>query len=124
MILCDSNILIELYRNNPNIVSVIKAVGQDNVSISDVTRAELYVGARNKHEFNILRKDMNILIILPIQPSISSMSISLLEEYHLSHGLDYHDALIAATSICYHIELFTLNLKDFVFIPGIHLYRP
>ena len=67
MILCDTNILIELYRNNADIVTAVEAISQNNVSISDVTRAELFVGARNKSELQTLRKDVSQLTILPFQ---------------------------------------------------------
>jgi len=60
---------------------------------------------------------------LPVQSEISARSIQLLMQYHLSHELDFHDALIAATAIRYDMELFTLNVKDFVFISGIKLYN-
>jgi predicted nucleic acid-binding protein len=124
MILCDTNILIELYRCNADVIAAVEAIGQDNVAVSDVTRAELFVGALNKRELQILRKDVNQLTILPVQSAISTAAISLLEKYCLSHGLDFHDALIAATAIYHDIELFTLNLKDFIYIPEITLYHP
>jgi predicted nucleic acid-binding protein len=124
MILCDTNIIIELYRNNINIVAAVKAIHQDNVAISDVTCAELFVGALNKRELQILRKETKQLIILPIQAEISTMSINLLGKYCLSHNLDFHDALIAATSLYHNLPLFTLNIKDFIYISGINLHHP
>lgn len=66
---------------------------------------------------------MNGLITLPIQPEISNMAVDLVEHYCLSHKMDIEDALIAATAIFHEIELFTLNLKDFTFIPGIKIYQ-
>lgn len=123
MILCDTNILIELYRNNTVIVAAVEAIGQNSVAVSDVTRAELFVGALNKRELQILSKDLKQLSILPIRPEISSMAILLLEKYCLSHGLDFHDALIAATAIFHQLELFTLNIKDFAYISDIKIYE-
>lgn len=38
--------------------------------------------------------------------------------------LSIPDALIAATALVYDVELYTLNLKDFCFIPGLILYAP
>ena len=83
----------------------------------------MLVGARNKREMRILAKELSQLKCLPVQPEISSHAIHLLIKYHLSHGLDFHDALIAATAIYYDIELLTLNVKDFAYISGIKLYE-
>jgi len=48
MILIDTNILIEIYRNNTSIIETVKKIGQDNIAISDITCAEMFYGARNK----------------------------------------------------------------------------
>ena len=123
MILCDTNILIEVYRKNTDVISVLNSILRSTtIVISDVTRAEMMVGARNKREMQILVNELEQLECLPIQSGISTRSIQLLTKYHLSHGLDFHDALIAATAIHHNIELFTLNVKDFVFITDIKLY--
>ena len=123
MILCDTNILIEVYRKNLNIISILDDIARvRTIVISDVTRAEMLVGARNKNEMQILIKELGQLKSLPVQSEISAGSIQLLTAYRLSHGLDFHDALIAATAIHHNIELFTLNVKDFSFISNIKLY--
>jgi predicted nucleic acid-binding protein len=44
-------------------------------------------------------------------------------KYCLSHKLGLADALIAATAIIHNLELYTLNVKDFVFIPQLRLFR-
>ncbi|MDR1723638.1 MAG: type II toxin-antitoxin system VapC family toxin [Tannerella sp.] len=125
MILCDTNILIEIYRENVDIISILKNISQsDSIVISDVTKAEMLVGARNKHEMKTLIEELGRITSLPIQSQISSFAIKLLSHYYLSHGLDFHDALIAATAISYNIELYTLNVKDFAFISNIKLYNP
>ena len=122
MVLCDTNILIEIYRRNSTVRAVLERIGYNNIVISDVTRAELFYGAINKIELSKIRKDLNIIPTLHIDNSISQMAVSLVEQYCLSHKLDLEDALIAATSILYRIELYTLNVKDFIFIPDIKLY--
>lgn len=50
MILCDTNILIEIYKGNTFIIDTVKKIGQEKIAVSDVTTAELYFGARNKEE--------------------------------------------------------------------------
>ena len=123
MILCDTNILIEIYRNNPVITAAIDAIGEKNLAISDVTRAELYFGARNNAEMQMIRQTLDELHQYPVQQDISQTAIALMERYTLSHKLDWEDALIAATAICRQMELFTLNKKDFVFIPELKFHE-
>ena len=123
IVLCDTNILIEIYRNNPVITAVVDAIGEENLAISDVTRAELYFGARNKAEMQTIRQTHDELYQYPVHQDISQTAIALMERYTLSHKLDWEDALIAATAICRQKELFTLNKKDFVFIPELKLYE-
>ncbi|WP_442937514.1 PIN domain-containing protein [Nostoc sp.] len=48
MILCDTNILIEFYKNNTTIIQELRQIGINQLAISVITRAELYYGAINK----------------------------------------------------------------------------
>lgn len=123
MILCDTNIFIEIYRRNEAIRTELEKIGQGNIAVSDVTRAELFYGALNKVELQKIHKDLSGLNALPIQTEISEMAVDLVARYCLSHKMDIEDALIAATAIYYDIQLFTLNIKDFTFIPGIKVYQ-
>jgi len=125
MILCDTNIFIEIYRRNDKVRTVIlEKIGYENIVISDVTRAELFYGAINKTELQMIRRDISKIPVLHIDPYISQMAVDIVEKFCLAHKTDLEDALIAATAISHHIELYTLNVKDFVFIPEIKLYQP
>jgi len=119
MILCDTNILIEVYRGNNSIIEKLKGVGQHNLAISDVTSAELLFGARNKTELKIIKSDISKLVELPINEDISRLAVKLVEKYSLSHNLNLPDALIASTSLVYDLKLFTLNLKDFKYLKNL-----
>jgi tRNA(fMet)-specific endonuclease VapC len=122
MILCDTNILIEIYRDNAKVIETVKQIGQENIAVSDVTCAELLYGARNKKELQTIRKDLNKLTVLSIQSSISKLAVELVEKYVLSHKLSLPDALIASTAITHNIELYTLNFKDFRFLDDVKLF--
>jgi len=123
MLLCDTNIFIEIYRQNAIIFDELKKIGQNNIAVSDITRSELFYGAINKVELKMICNDLDKLFTLHINEKISQMAADLVKQYCLSHKLDVEDALIAATAIYYNIELFTLNTKDFVFIPNLKLYQ-
>lgn len=122
MILCDTNILVEFYKNNSTVINELQQIGIDQLAISIVTQAELYYGAINKVEFTRIQKHLNLLRNLPIDQQISDQFIQLMGRYALSHKLAIPDALIAATALVHDIRLYTLNLKDFRFIEGLNLY--
>jgi len=121
MMLIDTCIVIEVYRNNLSIIERLKSIGQSELSISDITCAELYFGARNKKELTAIARDIKKLEVIHIDSTVSKKAVELISKYALSHKLAIPDALIAATSICSGLPLLTLNKKDFVFIQGIKL---
>lgn len=122
MILCDTNIFIEIYRNNKTIIQAIKQIGQENLAVSDVTCAELFFGARNKKELQAISKDLDKLEILPINTFVSAMAVKLVKGFSLSHKLALPDSIIGATAIYHNLELYTLNIKDFIFIEDVRLF--
>jgi predicted nucleic acid-binding protein len=123
MILCDTNILIEFYKNNTAIIQELRQIGSQNLAISVITRAELYYGAINKNELKRIQKHLDLLQNIPTDRSISEQFIQLMANYSLSHKLTIPDALIAATALVNDLELYTLNIKDFRFIENLRLYR-
>ena len=124
MILCDTNILIEFYKNNSTIVNELRLIGVDPLAISVITQAELYYGAINKNELLKIQNHLNLLPNFPIDNQVSTQFIQLMERYSLSHKITIPDALIAATALVNNVSLYTLNLKDFRFIEGINLHLP
>jgi tRNA(fMet)-specific endonuclease VapC len=122
MILLDTNIFIEIYRGNQEMIQTVSSIGQQNIAVSHVTCAELFFGARNKKELFAIKKDMSKILNLPIQEDISNLAVDLVAEYSLSHKLALPDALIAATAINHKLELYTLNVKDFRFLEEVKLF--
>lgn len=124
MILCDTNILIEFYKNNPAIIQELRIIGQSNIAVSVIIQAELYFGALNKRELLKIRRHLALIHRYPVDAVVSEYFIELMETYSLSHGLAIPDALIAATALVHDVELFTQNTRDFRFIAGLSLYMP
>ena len=123
MIICDSNIFIEVFRNHTDMEVVLNKMGHHNIILSDVIKAEIFFGAKNKQELHYIKNYLNNYASLTILPEISKMAVELVENYCLSQKLNLPDALIAATAIYHNIELFTLNEKDFKFIHDLKLYK-
>lgn len=122
MILCDTDVFIEAFKNNADTTALLRHVGFQNISLSTITLMELYFGALNKREMTKIKKRIENLKVYELDKEISGTALNLIEKYSKSHGLRIPDALIAATSICKGIDLLTYNLKDFRFIKGLSLY--
>ena len=123
MILCDTNIIVELYKGNSATIDELKRIGMGQIAISAVTRAELYYGAINKTELIQIQKQLNLFQNFPTDQDISSQFIQLMAQYSLSHKLAIPDALIAATALVHNLNLYTLNTKDFRFIENLTLHK-
>lgn len=89
-----------------------------------MTQTEIYFGALDGAEIKQIKKHLSQLVILPVSAAISETFITLMETYSLSHKLSIPDALIAASALDHEMPLYTLNLKDFRFIPDIELFQP
>jgi tRNA(fMet)-specific endonuclease VapC len=122
LVVCDTNILIEVIdRNNVEMIGALIDIGSTRLCISSISYSELIIGARNKTHLSKLVKELSRFPVLLLNPSIDLHHRKLLLQYSLSHGLSIQDALIAATAIDSGYKLFTLNKKDFKFIKGLRL---
>ena len=80
MILCDTNIIIEFYKNQQLVISQLRHIGSINLVISVITEAELYYGALNKQELNKISNNLKQLHILPIDKAISTKFIKIMQK--------------------------------------------
>jgi predicted nucleic acid-binding protein len=124
MILCDTNILIEFYKGNSVIIDELHEIGLSALAVSVVTTGELFYGARDKLELAKIQKHLSLMKQIPLDEEISNRFLALLEEYALSHKLSVPDALIAATALSRKLPIYTLNIKDFRFIPDLEFHNP
>lgn len=91
-------------------------------TISVITQAELFYGAKNGQELLMLERHLSLCHCYPLDAQISSLFAELMKTYALSHRSSIPDMLIAATAIVHDVPLYTLNVKDFRFIADIRLY--
>lgn len=122
LVLCDTNIIIEFYKENTTVLSKLHNIGQKNIAVSIITVGELLYGALDKEEFNQIKQDLAHLRLLHLNTAIDECFLELMSKYSLSHNLALPDGLIAATALIQDIPLYTLNKKDFRYISGIELH--
>ena len=122
MILCDTDVIIEILKGNEKIIKTIESIGLENIAISSITVMELYFGALNKNELDKIKKHLKALNVVHFDNDVSELAVSMIESYSKSHRLQIPDAIIAATALLSELKLLTLNLKDFRYIDGLKLH--
>ena len=123
MILCDTNILIEFYKGNQQILDALHRIGPTNIAVSVVTVGELFYGARDRRELSKIQVHLSQIQQVALDEEVSTRFVNLLGKYALSHKLSVPDALIASTAISKDMPIYTLNVKDFHYIPDLKLYE-
>jgi predicted nucleic acid-binding protein len=122
MVILDTNIIIKLYRGNHAVREEIIGFKTDAFYVSSITAAEFLVGAKNTEDLKKIEIQLSKYILIPINTEVSEIFLNFFRKFILSHRPAIADTLIAATALYYHLLLYTLNKKDFRFIPGIHLF--
>lgn len=109
-ILIDSDIFVDHLRGNQRF-----APGQDEVSYSAVTRAELFAG-RSSEERRV-RRVLEPFNELPVDRAIAERAGRL----RRTTAIRMPDALIAATALEHRLTLVTRNTRDFAAVKGLRV---
>lgn len=120
-IVFDTNVLIDISRGNVDVINKVKKMSPSLVFISVITAGEFLNGARDKNELRLIQRHIEQYSILHLNREISELFIELMNKYTLSHKPFVLDLLIAATCIHSNLPLYTTNVKDFRFIPGLRI---
>jgi tRNA(fMet)-specific endonuclease VapC len=123
LILCDTNIFINLFRGNTNVKVILERIGNDNIAFSIITFAEIMYGT-SKTQLPAIKVFFEQLTPVDLDTDISKEFKGLILSYAFSHRIGIPDTLIAATAISQGLTLYTENKKDFDFIPGIKFFKP
>ena len=124
LVICDTNIFISAFNGLGKTTKELSVIGNENVLMPSITVMELYRGMANKEQMAKMARRIKAYNILDFNEQVSQKAIELVQSFKLSHDLQIPDAIIAALTINYDIPLFTYNIKDFKFIPGVKLYEP
>ncbi|MEP6614128.1 MAG: type II toxin-antitoxin system VapC family toxin [Mucilaginibacter sp.] len=121
MTLCDTNVFIYAFNGRQDTIDKLTEIGFQNIVLSSISVMELYQGMGNKVELAQMKRKIKYFDVIEINDDASKLATKLIENFKLSHNLQIPDAIIGATAIIYQLPLFTYNIKDFAFMPGIKL---
>ena len=66
MILCDTDIFIEAFKNNISATDLLRRIGFQNIALSAITLMELYFGALNKRELSKIKNRLQKLEVIDL----------------------------------------------------------
>ena len=120
--LLDTNVLIDMFKGNQRVQEKIFRAEFHNCYISEITLAELYVGAfkggrpKQLQEISFVCKRFRILPITPALERYARLRVRLEGK---GESIDDFDLLIAATALTEGHTLVTHNLRHFDRIEGL-----
>ena len=120
IVLCDTNILFHLLNGNEQVKKNLEKIGIENIAFSIITYAEAFAGS-SKVEAKSLKSFFTKHQLFHITEDASKIFNGLILSNLNRHSKWIPDALIAATAVSNQIEVFTLNRKDFDFIPNLFI---
>lgn len=123
--LLDTNICIYFLKNKYGVAERIKAIGNRNCFISDITLAELYFGASNSGQKEskmqgvwAIEKYFNIISIQKALECYGDNKAILKKQGKL---IDDFDLLIGSTAVACNLIMVTENTKHLARIPNINI---
>ena len=121
--LLDTNICIYFLKNQYGVTEHIKAVGNNNCFISDITLAELYFGASNSgHKEQKMRGVKAIekyFTVISIQKALECFGDCKAALKKQGQLIDDFDLLIGSTAVSCDMIMVTENVKHLARIPNI-----
>lgn len=122
MYLLDSNTVIDYLENalpHTNMQKLHSIVNsQPNISV--ITQIELLGFNAPEHEQYITETSVNGCFIYDLNDAVIQQTIVLRKQHHIK----LPDAIIAATTLVYNLELLTRNINDFNKIENLRVINP
>ncbi len=124
--LLDTDFCISWFRGNPSSRHQLQKVGWDDVAVSIITVAEIYVGAyksdRLQENLTLAHAFLSHTIVLPLSDEIlhrfADLKVCLQRQ---GERLEDFDLLIAATALAEGRTLVTGNRRHFDRVPGLRI---
>jgi predicted nucleic acid-binding protein len=124
-VLVETTVLVDLLRSSAAAADYLDATrARATLICSAVTTAELIIGSRTRAGLRAIDQLLARLQEVPITDDDSTRALNWLRKYYHSHGVGYHDCLVAAAAARLRIPVATLNEKHFRVLPGVKVIRP
>jgi predicted nucleic acid-binding protein len=124
-VIVDTTLTIDFLRRRPEAIAFLDELrGKGELVTHPVVIAETLQGARDRREQQAIETLFAHFQVVDVEVSDYHDSIVRLTRYSLSHGVGWHDCLIAATACRLAIPVATLNDRDFNCFGDLKVVRP
>ena len=86
-IVCDSNVFINLLRNDKKTIAVVAEIGENNIIMPVITAIELVKGTENKNELKYIVDFIMSFHSLQLNNKGINLSLEFVKKYHLAYNL-------------------------------------
>lgn len=121
----DSSVLIDYLRGRDPAREYLEALqSADDLATHIIVAAEVLTGTRDRREQDaVLHTLREFHMHVASEPDCSD-ALNSLTQFRLSHGVGWHDCLIAATCLRKNLPVATLNDKHFGVFEELEVSRP
>lgn len=125
--LLDTNICIHILRGNFGIARIVEEIGDKNCFISEITKAELLVGAVISENSGHLRNAqavrgfLNVIESVPVSGTLDLYAREKVRLRIAGQPIEDFDLLIACTAVSLGMVMVTENVSHFSRVSGIRL---
>jgi predicted nucleic acid-binding protein len=124
MILCDTDVLVDILRRHPPAVQWVQSVANDELIIPGYVALELVQGCRSKRDIDAVTKILKPFKLVWPAAMYCERAYQILLTHWITNGLGMIDSLIAQTAIGLDVPLHTFNRKHFESVPGLRTTQP
>ena len=124
-VLVDTSVVIDYLRGQADARDYLEDLRSGaNLATHVVVVAETLVGARDREEQQVIDSFFRPFRVRSVESTDGERSLDLFRSFHLAHGVEWLDCLIAATCLRLRVPVATLNDKHFSVFPDLDVQRP
>ena len=125
MILLDSDVMIDLFREYPPAKMWFDSINDsETMALSGFVVMELIQGCENKLQLKKLQRDLSFYETVWLEAEDCKQALDVFTSYYLSHNAGLIDVLIGMTATTLGVPLYTFNEKHYQFVPGLKTLQP
>jgi len=125
MILLDSDVMIDLFREFPPAKEWFDSIdNSEAMALSGFVVMELIQGCKNKLQLEKLQRDLAFYETVWLDPEDCEQALDVFAKYYLSHSTGLVDVLVVMTAVSFDVPLYTFNEKHYQFISGLKTIQP